>query len=90
MKKVIKTKKLKEAVYVLSGERFCDSTERAIFTALNAGRIKIEDMYYALWVEGFRWNGDCWYRRALRMPRIIKLYREVQNTTNRLYKLGEP
>ena len=88
MKKIMKTKKLKQAIQLLSDEGFSDTSDEAWFEALKAGKIKSETIYKAMIAYGMKWDviQGIWYRKARRTPFVKTMFSIVRKMDYRLMK----
>lgn len=87
-KKIMKTKKLKQAIMLLCDEGFSDTSEEAWFEALKAGKIKTENIYKAMAAYGMKWDvmQGYWYRKARRAPFVKTMFSVVRKIDDRLSK----
>jgi hypothetical protein len=87
-KKIMKTKKLKQAIQLLSDEGFSDTSDEAWFEALKAGKIKSETIYKAMVAYGMKWDviQGIWYRKARRTPFVKTMFSIVRQIDDRLCK----
>ena len=84
----MKTKKLKQAIQLLSDEGFSDTSDEAWFEALKAGKIKSETIYKAMVAYGMKWDviQGIWYRKARRTPFVKTMFSIVRKIDDRLCK----
>lgn len=87
-KKIMRTKKLKQAIQLLSDEGFSDTSDEAWFEALKAGKIKSETIYKAMLAYGMKWDvmQGIWYRKARRTPFVKTMFSVVRKIDDRLCK----
>lgn len=88
MKKIMKTKKLKQAIQLLADEGFSDTSDDAWYEALKAGKIKTENVYKAMLAYGMKWDvmQGYWYRKARRTPFVKTMFSIVRKIDDRLMK----
>jgi len=76
MVKIKTTKKLREAISILSGERHADCDSEAYFTALKRGKLNREELYKALASMSYKWNATNgqWVWRPHQMKIIQRIF----------------
>ncbi len=92
MVQIKKTKKLKKAVQVLSGdEGYSDTSEEAWFEALRTRKIKAENIYKAMTAFGWKWDAiqGYWYTRARRMPFVKTMFSIVRKIDDAAQRRAE-
>jgi hypothetical protein len=86
MKKIMKTKKLKNAIDFLCDESISDTSQEAWFEALKTQKIKAETIYKAMAAFGMKWDvmQGCWYTKARRTPFVRTMISAVKKIDFRL------
>jgi hypothetical protein len=78
------TKKLKEAIVILSDEGKADTSDQAFVIALRKGKLKPQELYKAMSVMRYTWNAKylhwTWRPRHIKsVKRIFAIVRKIED-----------
>lgn len=74
--KVIRTKKLMKAIEVLGGERMSDCSDEAFISALQKGKVKVEQIYRIMATMKYQWSHKrgYWIWKPLHLRSVRRLF----------------